>query len=47
MLCRDELFRECNTALQGGLMLTSKNFNLIKDAIERAFGNVDAKLLDR
>lgn len=43
--CRDELYKECVTALQGGLLLTSKNFNAIKAGIAKAFETVDTKLL--
>ncbi|WOK91368.1 putative protein phosphatase 2C 5 [Canna indica] len=42
---REELYKECVTALQGGLLLTSKNFAAARDAIQKAFESVDAKLL--
>ncbi|XP_020098310.1 protein phosphatase 2C 57 [Ananas comosus] len=42
---RDELYKECSIALQGGLLLTSKNFAAIRDAIEKAFESVDKRLL--
>ena len=42
--CRDELYKECATALQGGLLLSSKNLSAIRDAILKAFENVDSKL---
>ncbi|XP_072962663.1 probable protein phosphatase 2C 5 isoform X2 [Typha angustifolia] len=42
---RDELYKECALALQSGLLLSSKNYNAIKDSIQRAFINVDTKLL--
>lgn len=42
---RDELHKECAIALQGGLLLASKNFNAIRDALQKAFQNVDSKLL--
>ncbi|XP_038987151.1 probable protein phosphatase 2C 5 isoform X2 [Phoenix dactylifera] len=42
---RNELYKECTIALQGGLLLTSKNFNAVRDAIQKAFQNVDSKLL--
>uniref|UniRef100_A0A6V7QSJ8 protein-serine/threonine phosphatase n=1 Tax=Ananas comosus var. bracteatus TaxID=296719 RepID=A0A6V7QSJ8_ANACO len=45
MLYRDELYKECSIALQGGLLLSSKNFAAIRDAIEKAFENVDKRLL--
>ncbi|KAA8533582.1 hypothetical protein F0562_030984 [Nyssa sinensis] len=42
---RDELYKECVTALQGGLLLSGKDFNTIKKALQEAFENADAKLL--
>ncbi|CAL9116294.1 unnamed protein product [Musa textilis] len=42
---REELYKECSLALQGGLLLTSKNFAAVRDAIQKAFEDVDAKLL--
>lgn len=45
MSCREELYKECVLALQGGLLLTSKNFAAVRDAIQKAFEDVDAKLL--
>ncbi|KAJ8492446.1 hypothetical protein OPV22_014167 [Ensete ventricosum] len=42
---REELYKECVLALQGGLLLTSKNFDAVRDAIQKAFEDVDAKLL--
>ncbi|XP_010924897.1 probable protein phosphatase 2C 5 [Elaeis guineensis] len=42
---RNELYKECTIALQGGLLLTSKNYNAVRDAIQKAFQNVDSKLL--
>ncbi|CAL9175176.1 unnamed protein product [Musa hybrid cultivar] len=42
---REELYKECVLALQGGLLLTSKNFAAVRDAIQKAFEDVDAKLL--
>ncbi|RZR70871.1 hypothetical protein BHM03_00001996 [Ensete ventricosum] len=41
----EELYKECVLALQGGLLLTSKNFAAVRDAIQKAFEDVDAKLL--
>ncbi|KAF9667313.1 hypothetical protein SADUNF_Sadunf15G0009900 [Salix dunnii] len=43
---RDELYKECVAALQGGLLLNGKDFNAIRKALEEAFESVDAKLLD-
>lgn len=43
--CRDELYKECVEVLQGGLLLTSKNFDAIKAGIAKAFETVDTKLL--
>uniref|UniRef100_A0A1D1YVH7 protein-serine/threonine phosphatase n=1 Tax=Anthurium amnicola TaxID=1678845 RepID=A0A1D1YVH7_9ARAE len=44
---RDELYKECVTALQGGSLLGGKNYNAIRDALCEAFQTVDAKLLSR
>ncbi|KAJ3701987.1 hypothetical protein LUZ61_005692 [Rhynchospora tenuis] len=41
---RDELYKECSLALQGGSVLNSKNIDAIKDAIQLAFMNVDSRL---
>lgn len=46
-LCRDELYKECVIALDGGLLLTGKNFDAIKNALQKAFDAVDSKLLTR
>ncbi|KAJ8771327.1 hypothetical protein K2173_026504 [Erythroxylum novogranatense] len=43
---RDELYKECITALHGGLLLRGKDFNNIRKALKEAFENVDAKLLN-
>ncbi|CAN0922606.1 Protein phosphatase 2C 57 [Linum grandiflorum] len=42
---RDELYKECVAALQGGSLLGGKDYNAIKEALESAFVNVDSKLL--
>ncbi|MED6206678.1 Serine/threonine-protein phosphatase PP2A catalytic subunit [Stylosanthes scabra] len=42
---RDELYKECLEALQGGFLLVEKDFNAIKEALEEAFAKADAKLL--
>ncbi|MED6172830.1 Serine/threonine-protein phosphatase PP2A catalytic subunit [Stylosanthes scabra] len=42
---RDELYKECLEALQGGLLLVEKDFKAIKEALEEAFAKADAKLL--
>ncbi|KAL9436989.1 hypothetical protein AB3S75_022935 [Citrus x aurantiifolia] len=44
---RDELYKECVAALQGGLLLSGKDFDAIKKALQEAFENVDMKLLNR
>ncbi|KAK4795689.1 hypothetical protein SAY86_028015 [Trapa natans] len=46
-LLRDELFKECVKSLQGGLLLREKEINTIRDALQEAFANADAKLLNR
>ncbi|KAJ9680020.1 hypothetical protein PVL29_021788 [Vitis rotundifolia] len=43
---RDELYKDCVAALQGGLLLNGKNFNIIREALEKAFESADAKLLN-
>lgn len=45
-LYRNELYKECCTALQGGLLLTEKRFNAIREALYEAFRKVDEKLLN-
>ncbi|KAJ0045554.1 hypothetical protein Pint_05087 [Pistacia integerrima] len=42
---RDELYKECVAALQGGLLLSGKDYNAIREALEEAFQNADKKLL--
>ncbi|XP_015584038.1 protein phosphatase 2C 57 isoform X1 [Ricinus communis] len=44
--CRDELYKECVAALQGGLLLSGKDFNATRKALTEAFENVDKKLLN-
>ncbi|XP_042377256.1 probable protein phosphatase 2C 5 [Zingiber officinale] len=41
---REELYKECVTAMQGGLLLTNNNFGVVREAIEKVFANVDARL---
>ncbi|KAL8050743.1 hypothetical protein ABFS82_06G099800 [Erythranthe guttata] len=41
---RDELYRECMAALQGGQLLKGKDFNAIKKALQEAFERADEKL---
>lgn len=41
---RDELYKECAAALDGGSVLSTKNLEAIKDSIQRAFATVDANL---
>ncbi|XP_044508326.1 protein phosphatase 2C 57 [Mangifera indica] len=43
---RDELYKECVAALQGGSLLSGKDYNVIKQALEEAFQNADKKLLN-
>ncbi|KAJ7959367.1 Protein phosphatase 2C [Quillaja saponaria] len=42
---RDELYKECLAALQGGLLLGGKDFETIKEALQKAFVNADSRLL--
>ncbi|KAL5719051.1 protein-serine/threonine phosphatase [Ranunculus cassubicifolius] len=42
---REELYKECVAALQGGMLLTEKSLSLVKKALEDAFVNADIKLL--
>ncbi|CAI0544600.1 unnamed protein product [Linum tenue] len=42
---RDELFKECVVALQGGSLLGGKDFGAIRAALEGAFQNADSRLL--
>ncbi|KAL5222443.1 hypothetical protein ABZP36_027156 [Zizania latifolia] len=41
---RDELYKECAAALDGGAVLSTKNLEAITDSIQRAFATVDANL---
>ncbi|CAN4085690.1 unnamed protein product [Withania somnifera] len=41
---REELYKECVTALQGGLLLHRKDLNAISKALQEAFENADRKL---
>ncbi|KAG5019225.1 hypothetical protein JHK87_015080 [Glycine soja] len=41
---RDELYKECVEALQGGLLLVEKDFKAIKRALQEAFLKADARL---
>ncbi|KAK3034723.1 hypothetical protein RJ639_032676 [Escallonia herrerae] len=43
---RDELYKECVKALQGGLLLSGKDFDAIRKALQEAFESADAKLLN-
>lgn len=43
---RDELYKECSAALQGGLLLSQKNFKIIREALEEAFQKADKNLLN-
>ncbi|KAF3432796.1 hypothetical protein FNV43_RR23898 [Rhamnella rubrinervis] len=43
---RDELYKECCAALQGGLLLGQKNFKIITEALQEAFQRVDKNLLN-
>ena len=42
---RDELYKECLEALQGGLLLAEKDFKAVKEALEEAFLKADTRLL--
>jgi protein phosphatase 1A len=42
--CRDELYKECAAALDGGAVLNTKNLEAITESIRRAFATVDANL---
>jgi hypothetical protein len=44
LACRDELYKECAAALDGGAVLSTKNLDAITDSIQRAFATVDANL---
>lgn len=43
---RDELYKECVAALQGGLLLSGRDFKTIKEALQEAFAKADTKLLN-
>lgn len=43
---RDELYKECVAALQGGLLLNGGDFNAVRNALVEAFENADKKLLN-
>lgn len=43
---REELYKECVKALQGGLLLSKKDLTEIEKALQEAFMNADAKLLN-
>ncbi|KAK4480517.1 hypothetical protein RD792_013593 [Penstemon davidsonii] len=42
---REELYKECVAALQGGKLLKGKDFKVIRKSLEEAFENADAKLI--
>lgn len=42
---RNELYKECVAALQGGVLLNGKDLDTVKKALEEAFKSADAKLL--
>ncbi|KAF6136179.1 hypothetical protein GIB67_001588 [Kingdonia uniflora] len=42
---REELYKECISALNGGLLLRERDINAIKKALQEAFTKVDKKLL--
>ncbi|KAB1205104.1 Protein phosphatase 2C 57 [Morella rubra] len=44
---RDELYKECVAALQGGLLLSGKDLKTITEALQEAFAKADMKLLNR
>ncbi|CAB4271618.1 unnamed protein product [Prunus armeniaca] len=43
---RNELYKECCAALQGGLLLRGNDFKTIREALQETFEKVDAKLLN-
>ncbi|XP_068329990.1 protein phosphatase 2C 57-like [Pyrus communis] len=43
---RDELYKECCAALQGGLLLRGNDFKAIREALLETFEKVDSKLLN-
>ncbi|KAG6714226.1 hypothetical protein I3842_05G193400 [Carya illinoinensis] len=43
---RDELYKECVAALQGGLLLNGRDFETIREALQEAFAKADSKLLN-
>lgn len=42
---RDELYKECVEALQGGLLLVGKDVKAVKEALQEAFVKADMRLL--
>lgn len=42
---RDELYKECLEALQGGLLLLEKDFKAVEEALKKAFVKADMRLL--
>lgn len=42
---RDELYKECLEALQGGLLLLEKDFKAVEEALKQAFVKADMRLL--
>jgi len=42
---RDELYKECLEALQGGLLLLEKDFKAVEEALKQAFVKADTRLL--
>nr|XP_012571993.1 protein phosphatase 2C 57 isoform X2 [Cicer arietinum] len=42
---RDELYKECLEALQGGLLLLGKDFKAVEEALKHAFIKADMRLL--
>ncbi|KAK6926029.1 PPM-type phosphatase-like domain [Dillenia turbinata] len=43
---RDELYKECVAALQGGLILKGNDFDAVRKALEDAFENADTRLIN-
>ncbi|VFQ92812.1 unnamed protein product [Cuscuta campestris] len=43
---RDELYKECVRALQGGLLLNGKDLNAVRKALQEAFESADEKLMN-
>jgi hypothetical protein len=45
--CRDELYKECLGALEGGALLESDDLHEAEEALSRAFLEADKRLISR